>query len=192
MWFVSQNSTYFLSEIKVIFYSNNLPMIQKATLPDLPEIKSLTEACALAMQLKGIFQWNEHYPSLERLQMDVARGELYVLREKGKILGIVVLTPEMDEEYHPIEWLTPNGNNLYIHRLGVHPSVWGSGYGQQLMEFGEDFAVSHRYESVRLDTFSQNHRNQKFYEAMGYERLGNIYFPRQSEHPFYCYEKRLG
>ncbi|HET8854785.1 MAG TPA: GNAT family N-acetyltransferase, partial [Salinimicrobium sp.] len=44
-------------------------------------------------------------------------------------------------------------------------------------------------ESVRLDTFSQNQRNQKFYVKRGYSRLGDIYFPKQSEFPFHCYEK---
>ena len=167
-------------------------MILKAGFSDLPEIKRLTEACAIGMQEKGIYQWNEHYPSLEKLQRDVELGELYVLREQDEICGIVVLTPEMDEEYVPIEWLTPNGNNLYIHRLAVHPSFWGSGYGQGLMDFAEEFARENKYDSVRLDTFSQNQRNQKFYETRGYRRLGDIYFPKQSEHPFHCYEKLTG
>jgi GNAT superfamily N-acetyltransferase len=166
-------------------------MIRKATTADLIYIKSLTEACAVAMQEKGIFQWNEQYPSRERLSIDIEKGELYVLEEKEDLLGIIVLTPEMDEEYVPIEWLTPGGNNLYVHRLATHPSIWGTGYGQKLMDFAENYAAEKKFQSVRLDTFSQNNRNQKFYESRGYRRLGNIFFPKQSEHPFYCYEKIL-
>lgn len=167
-------------------------MITKAGFSDLPEIKKLTESCAVAMQKKGIFQWNEHYPSLEKLQRDVKLGELYALREQDEIRGIVVLTPEMDEEYVPVQWLSENGNNLYVHRLAVHPSYWGSGYGQRLMDFAEEFAQEKGFKSVRLDTFSQNLRNQKFYEARGYQRLGDIFFPKQSKHPFHCYEKLIG
>lgn len=166
-------------------------MIRKATATDLDSIKSLTEACATAMRENGIFQWNEYYPSREKLRQDIEREELFVLQEEEEILGIVVLTPEMDEEYVPIKWLAPGGNNLYIHRLATRPSVWGSGYGQKLMDFAENLAVSQGYQSVRLDTFSQNRRNQRFYERRGYKRLGNIYFPKQSDHPFYCYEKLL-
>lgn len=164
-------------------------MIRKATSSDLTEIKNLTAACAVAMQEKGIFQWNEHYPSREKLAADIEKEELYAWEEKAALLGIIVLTPVMDEEYVPISWLTSNEDNLYIHRLATHPSVWGRGYGQKLMDFAETFAKEYDYQSVRLDTFSQNLRNQKFYEARGYKRLGNIYFPMQSEHPFYCYEK---
>ncbi|MGB7786853.1 MAG: GNAT family N-acetyltransferase [Salinimicrobium sp.] len=166
-------------------------MIRKAIKSDLSEVKSLTEACALAMQKKGIFQWNEFYPSLERLEMDIEAGELYILEEKNELLGIMVLTPKMDEEYIPVEWLTENDRNLYIHRLATRPELWGKGYGQQLMDFAEDYARAHDYVSVRLDTFSQNVRNQRFYESRGYKRLGNIYFPKQSEEPFFCYEKLL-
>lgn len=166
-------------------------MIRKATQADLNTIKFLTEACAGTMQEKGIFQWNEYYPSRERLYQDIKNGELFVLEEQGKIFGIVVLTLEIDEEYLSIRWLTDGGNNLYIHRLATHPSVWGMGYGQKLMDFAENFATANSFQSVRLDTFSQNKRNQKFYESRGYKRLGNIYFPKQSEHPFFCYEKIL-
>ena len=67
----------------------------------------------------------------------------------------------------------------------------GQGYAQQLMSLAEEQARQQGFESIRLDTFSQNPRNQQFYEQRGYQRLGNIYFPKQSEHPFYCYELLL-
>lgn len=163
-------------------------MIKPAKPSDLKEIKALTEACAVAMQEKEIYQWNKHYPSTEKLEADIKKAELFIMKEEDKILGIIVLTDLMDEEYVPIEWLTESRNNLYIHRLATHPSVWGKGYGQQLMDFAENFARENKFTSVRLDTFSQNKRNQQFYETRGYQKLGDIFFPKQSEHPFHCYE----
>lgn len=166
--------------------------LRKGLLPDLQNIKKLTEDCAAAMAKKGIFQWNEHYPSLERLQKDLELEELFLLEKEQKIAGIIVITERMDEEYFPIDWLTgEKSSNLYIHRLAVHPDFWGNGYGQKLMGFAEDYARKNQYDSIRLDTFSQNKRNQKFYESRGYQRLGNIYFPKQSIEPFYCYELLL-
>ncbi len=163
-------------------------MIRKAILSDLDVIHKLTQSCAQAMIAKGIYQWNEHYPKRERFEKDIQLQELYVFEKDAVIIGTIVLTEIMDEEYIPIQWLTKNNNNLYIHRLAVDPEYWGKGYAQQLMDFAEDYARKNNYESVRLDTFSQNTRNQKFYETRGYQRLGNIYFPKQSEYPFYCYE----
>ena len=45
--------------------------------------------------------------------------------------------------------------------------------------------------SIRLDTFSQNKSNNKFYESRGYQKLGDVFFRKQSEFPFHCYEKIL-
>lgn len=163
-------------------------MIRKAEIHELQPIKHLTELCAAAMTKKEIFQWNEHYPSLSKLKADIQKQELFLLEKSGRILGIIVITEEIPEEYFPITWLSQTDSNIYIHRLAVHPEFWGKGYGKKLMDFAEDFAMKNGFESVRLDTFSQNLRNQRFYESRGYQRLGSIYFPNQSDKPFYCYE----
>jgi len=163
-------------------------MIRKGNLKDIDAIMLLTKACAKAMIAKGIYQWNEHYPNPFAFENDVKRNELYVLEVDGQVKGTIVISTFMDEEYMPIDWLTQNHNNIYIHRLAIHPELQGQGYAQQLMNFAEQFAIDNSYSSIRLDTFSQNKRNQKFYELRGYKRLGDIYFPKQSEYPFHCYE----
>ena len=72
--------------------------------------------------------------------------------------------------------------------MAIHPDFQSKGYAQKLMAFGENYAKQYGFTSVRLDTFSQNKRNQQFYENRGYQKLGSIFYPKQSEHPFYCYE----
>lgn len=164
-------------------------MIRLAKPTEIDKILTLTAACAKEMIAKEIYQWNEHYPSKSAFVKDCEREELYVLEKQSKIIGTVVITPYKDKEYDDIQWLTTSqSKNLYIHRLAVHPEHQKKGYAQKLMQFAEAFANQKNYDSIRLDTFSQNKRNQLFYEKRGYVRLGNIYFPKQSEHPFYCYE----
>lgn len=101
---------------------------------------------------------------------------------------IQIFSPYMDKEYLPVTWLTPKKNNIYIHRLVVHPEHLDKGFAKELMDFAENFVRQNQVNSMRLDTFSQNKRNQKFYELCNYKRLEDIYFPKQSEHPFQCYE----
>lgn len=163
-------------------------MIVSAKKSEIPEILDLTRACAKAMAAQNIFQWNEHYPSAQAFENDIARNELFVLKINQNIIGTLVCSTFMDKEYEAIEWLTPNQNNCYIHRLAVHPEHQKQGHARRLMDYAEAFAKAQHMSSVRLDTFSQNHRNQQFYAARGYHKLGSIYFPKQSEHPFYCYE----
>ena len=163
-------------------------MIRLAKKTEIPKILAITKACAKNMISQNIFQWNEEYPSKAAFENDLKRKELYVLSSNNIIIGCMVLTPVMDLEYLPIKWLTENNNNLYIHRLAIHPKEQGKGYAQKLMDFAEDFAINNNYRSIRLDTFSKNGRNQKFYEIRGFKRLGEIHFSKQSEFPFYCFE----
>ena len=145
-------------------------------------------ACAANMIEKNILQWNEFYPNKTAFINDVNREEFYVLEIDNTVLGCITISTFMDQEYIPISWLTQNKNNIYIHRLAVHPNLQGKGYAQQLMKFAEHYAQENNVLSIRLDTFSQNKRNQKFYELRGYKKLGDIFFPKQSKHPFHCYE----
>ena len=163
-------------------------MIRKGLSSDIDRILKITKACAIHMINKDIYQWNEHYPNKSAFKKDVVRGELYVLEIDQTVLGCIVMSTLMDEEYIPVKWLTPNQNNLYVHRLAIHPEQQGKGYAQKLMDFAEQFAIENNYASIRLDTFSQNKRNQLFYELRGYKKLEDIYFPRQSEYLFHCYE----
>lgn len=166
-------------------------MIVPAKYSEIPQILTLVKACARFMIENNILQWNEHYPTQQAFENDIERKELYLLKDKDHIIGTIVISTFMDDEYHDIEWLTPSDGNIYIHRLAVHPDYQGQGNARKLMDFAYAFAKAKKVPSIRLDTFSENKRNQKFYEARGYQKLGNIYFPKQSKSPFYCYERVL-
>ena len=163
-------------------------MIAPAKISQIPKILIMTDACRIAMEANGIYQWTTDYPSKAAFENDIERNELYVLQNDNEIVGCIVVSLFMDEEYTSVNWLTENVNNYYIHRLAVHPNYQGKGFAQQLMDFAENFAREYNAVSVRLDTFSQNKRNQKFYDKRGYTKLGDIFFPKQSNHPFHCYE----
>lgn len=163
-------------------------MIRRAKIFEINDILQITRACAAFMVEKGIHQWNELYPSKNAFENDLKRNELYVKTVDGHIIGGIVISDYMDEEYIPIEWLTETGRNIYIHRLFVHPEYQGQGHAQSLMGFAEEYAENNGFVSIRLDTFSQNKRNQRFYETRGYQKLGDVFFPKQSELPFHCYE----
>ncbi|GAB5474602.1 MAG: GNAT family N-acetyltransferase [Maribacter sp.] len=163
-------------------------MIRRAKIPEIPDILNITRACAAFMIDKGIYQWNEEYPSARAFEKDIERNELFVLEKSSKIIGTVVISTLMDEEYRPVRWLTPNGKSIYIHRLAIDPKFQGNGYARQLMDFAENLAREKGCLSVRLDTFSQNKGNQRFYERRGYQKLEDIGYPKQSDQPFHCYE----
>ena len=166
-------------------------IIKKASEPDLLQLLSIVKSCGQNLIEQGIFQWNEQYPKREDLLEDIELQELWKLEDKNSVIGLIVLTENEDAEYQDVNWLTKNHKNLYIHRLAVDPKFQGKGYAQKLMDFAEKYAKENGYNSIRLDTFSENKRNLKFYEQRNYVKLESIYFPNQSEFPFYCYEKLM-
>jgi ribosomal protein S18 acetylase RimI-like enzyme len=164
-------------------------VIKKASKQDLEQLLNVVKSCGQNLIEQGIFQWNEEYPKREDLLEDLELQELWKLENENSIIGLIVLTENEDAEYQDVKWLTKNHKNLYIHRLAIHPDFQGKGYAQKLMDFAEKYALDNSYNSIRLDTFSQNKRNQQFYEQRNYIKLESIYFPNQSAFPFYCYEK---
>lgn len=166
-------------------------MIRRGKPSDNTDTKALTEACAAHMLQQGIEQWNENYPSLSVLTRDLEAGHAYVYILNDRLVGSVMFSQEKDPLYEPIQWSTPDSDSYYVHRLAVHPQVQGQGIARALMDFVESEIKNRGGTAVRLDTFSLNPRNNRFYKARGYTQLGDIYFAHKSPHPFHCFEKLL-
>ena len=162
--------------------------IRKAKTEDIEAVLSITKACAIDLISKGIYQWSEHYPNKKDFKNDIENCWLYVVENDNEIIGCISISTHMDQEYQSVKWLSKSNKNIYIHRLAVDPKNQSKGYALQLMDFAENYGKQNNYESIRLDTFSKNLRNQRFYEQRGYIRLENVYFLNQSQDPFYCYE----
>ena len=165
--------------------------IELAEINDLNDIMKMIHNCANDLISKNIFQWNEKYPSRDIFLSDIEKKNLFIFKNNSGIIGCIALSHEKDIEYNDVKWLTKDDKNLYVHRLAVDPKFQKKGIGKLLMDFAEDYARDNKFKSVRLDTFSKNERNNRFYKSRKYTQLDDVYFPNQSEFPFHCYEKIL-
>lgn len=165
--------------------------IELAEINDLEDIMKMIHNCANDLISKNIFQWNEKYPSKEIFREDIKNNDLFVAWINSEIVGCIMLSSYKDDVYKNVKWIIEDSNNLYIHRLAVHPSFQKKGIARKMMDYAEAYAKSKNHKSVRLDTFSKNHRNNKFYKLRGYIKLDDLFFPNQSEFPFHCYEKLI-
>ena len=163
-------------------------MIRRGVHEDLMPILKITKNCAVKMDAMGIYQWNENYPNRNAFIDDIKNNELLVFTKGALLVGCIALCTKMDHVYKNVKWLTKDVKSLYIHRLAVDPQFQKKGIGKKLMDYAEDFAKKNNFISVRLDTFSKNKNNMRFYERRGYKRLEEVFFPEQSKFPFYCYE----
>lgn len=167
-------------------------MISNGKSYEVDAIIALTKACGKHLRDNGIDQWDENYPDRASIERDIETQTLFAYREGESIVGIVVLNEFQDEEYNEINWLTDErSRNLVVHRLAVDPIHQGKGIARALMDFAEQHAAEQHYDSIRLDTFSQNPRNQQFYKRRGYTELGAVFLKYKKEHPYFCYELLL-
>ncbi len=159
----------------------------------LDEICNLAKACTADLAAKGIFQWDERWPSREMFQENINQSSVWVLTEQGSIKGVVVLNESQSPEWEAITWQSNDGKQLVIHSLAIHPDYQGKGYGRALLRFCEEFALKNDYSAMRLDAFSENESALRFYERSGYGFRGEVRFahkPKRHE-KYYCYEKIL-
>ena len=167
-------------------------LISRGEIIELEEILALTRACGQHMRENGIDQWDEDYPNQEVILQDLQTQTLFAYRENDEILGIVVLNEKQDEEYAEINWSTSEtARNIIVHRLAVKPEQQKKGIARKLMDFAELWSRNKLYDAIRLDTFSQNLRNQRFYLNRGYTDLGPVYLKYKKDDPYYCYELLL-
>jgi len=167
-------------------------VIRLAKDQDIPILLEVTQACARHMIEHGIHQWNEVYPNKSAFLSDLDQKALWVFIAENRPVGCVSFYATMDEEYKALDWIVPESRHLYVHRLAVHPNFQRQNIAKKLMDFAEDKARDQKCASIRLDTFSQNPRNLKFYRMRGYQKTGGtLYFPKQSEHPFVALELPL-
>ena len=165
--------------------------IRKAIQEDLDAVMEIIQSCTKDMISQKIFQWNDKYPNRETFFNDIENEDLLLLVQGNQLLGCVSVTNKMDDFYSTIDWIAATKKNIYVHRLAIHPKYQGLGYAKRIMNYIENDAIENNYNSIRLDTFSMNKKNNNFYSKIGYEKLGQIYFRDQSDMPFNCYEKCL-
>ena len=165
--------------------------IRKAIQGDLDAVMKIIQSCTNDMISQKIFQWNDKYPDRETFFNDIENEDLLLLVQDNQLLGCVSVTNKMDDFYSTIDWIAATKKNIYVHRLAIHPKYQGLGYAKRIMNYIENDAIENNYNSIRLDTFSMNKKNNNFYSNIGYEKLGQIYFRDQSDMPFNCFEKCL-
>jgi ribosomal protein S18 acetylase RimI-like enzyme len=162
--------------------------IRKGKIEDIKEIMSIINNAVTYMESEGIYQWDNIYPNEEVITNDIHEGNLYVYIDENVIKGSITLNEFQDTEYEAIKWKYNKGKNLIIHRLCINPKYKGKGIATTLIKHAEKLGKDNKYESMRLDTFTENNHSCKLYEKNGYEKRGVVTF-RKGE--FFCLEKKL-
>ena len=162
--------------------------ISQLTQEQIPEIMQLIQDAIATMEQQGIPQWDEIYPGIKEITADVQHQTQYGLMIGTMIAGIMTLDEHQPEQYQSISWNLDDPRPLVVHRFCVSPQCQGRGYSKIMMRFVEEFAIRNNYQSIRLDSFTQNPISCSLYRKLEFIERGIVTF-RKGE--FYCFEKEV-
>ncbi|MFP4177430.1 MAG: N-acetyltransferase family protein [Acholeplasmataceae bacterium] len=154
--------------------------MKRASFDDLEAIWDLRNEASALLRERGIDQWQYDDPSREVLANDIARGELYVIRDRAKrIAAMAAISTGSDPTYRTIHggsWGT-QAPYVTVHRLVVARSNLGQGLGLKAMLFAETCAKRSGTRALRVDTHPDNRFAIRLFNELGYTERGYILLP---------------
>ncbi|MBO4360349.1 MAG: GNAT family N-acetyltransferase [Eubacteriaceae bacterium] len=125
----------------------------------------------------------------------VKNGELYLLTEEGRILGMTALVMHQGDDYADVPWGTAleADQAATLHLLAVCPSYQRSGLGYDILRKAEELSVLKGKKALRLDVLASNVPARHMYEKAGYALRGQkrMYAENTGWTDFLFYEKIL-
>ena len=120
--------------------------------------------------LKGI------YPVRQTASDGISEGNLYVLRQEGKIAASVILRHTPEEAYNTVKWGSEDDYSkiTVIYTFVVHPDYLRQGVGRKLMEMVIEQAAADGMKAIRLDVYEKNTPAMKLYQKCGFRYVDTV------------------
>ncbi len=152
--------------------------IRKATKNDIDSIESIYENIHDEEE-KGLttIGWIRNiYPTRKTAEDALARNNLFVMEDEGKIVAVAVINQIQVDEYKYAAWKRDAKNDeiMVLHGLAVDPYQKSKGYGRAFVAFYENYAKEHGCIALRMDTNVRNARARSLYRKLGYEEIGIV------------------
>lgn len=158
---------------------------RKSTYNDIPAIMKIIRDAQELLASQGSDQWQDGYPDVARITLDIDNNESYVLvNEVGELMATTMFTLGGEQTYYQIEgdWLTQDPVNYgVIHRLAVSAEHRKKGLAKFIVSQCEEIIKDKRFDSLRIDTHRLNTGMQHMLTSLGYHYCGIIYLASGDE-----------
>ncbi|GAB1309213.1 GNAT family N-acetyltransferase [Urechidicola sp. KH5] len=151
------------------------------------EVLELLKKSAQRLKDNNIQQWdywlNPPQEKIDWIQEGIANKEFFFFYQSEELFGMYRLLYE-DILY----WGHQEKKAGYIHSLVVKPVFSGKGIGSQVMQHIEHELIQQDIHLLRLDCVANNKRLCKYYEQLGFMKVGEVQMPLSFNN---LYEKQL-
>ncbi len=139
--------------------------IRPARSTDLPAVQRVARAAWYAAHEpiigeESVEEFLAEYYSRAALEERLDGETVFPVAVEDRVVGFAVAGP------------TDDPTTYVLGRIYVEPDRWGEGIGQQLLQDVQRRARERGGERMRLGVMAENDRAVCFYEAAGYERVG--------------------
>lgn len=164
--------------------------IRKAELKDKEEIYKIIQYAQAYLKEQEVPQWQNGYPNIEVITMDIVSGNNYVMVDEEKIVGSCMISFEEDKYYKVIEgqWLADKPYAV-IHRIAIDPKCKGKGLATEFFNFAQLQAYKNGVNYIRVDTHEKNSSMRRCIEKNGFKQCGVVYVMDNA--PRIAYEKEI-
>ena len=158
--------------------------IIKAKNADLNAIMDIYQTAREFMKSNGNgTQWGDNHPPKEMIEEDIAKGQSYICKEDGKIVGVFAFIIGDDPTYQEIE----NGNWHFNETYGIIHRIASTGKVKGLTKTCFDFCRE-KCNYLRIDTHKNNQPMQNAIKRYGFRECGIIHIADGSERVAFDYK----
>lgn len=157
----------------------------QGTNSDIQAVMKIINQAKAFLKECGIDQWQGGYPSIETIEKDIERNELYLLKDHGKIIATVTVSFAGEPAYQTLhgKWKS-NHPYAVIHRLAVDNHYRGKNLTAILFKNIEELCYKQNIHSIKTDTDMDNNTMKHILEKNGFEYCGTIQFDNSDKIAF--------
>lgn len=150
--------------------------IRKAEAQDVASIAAIYEEIIAAQETGDTFVgWVRGvYPTEATAQAALARGDLFVQEDGGRIVGAAVINQVQVDVYAGAPWRdnAQDEQVMVLHTLVISPKEKRRGYGSAFVAYYESYARGQGCPYLRMDTNERNLHARRLYQKLGYREIG--------------------
>ena len=129
--------------------------------------------------------WDENYPGLEHIYMDIDAGHLFLLKDEKGIVATISI--DSDEQVDALKnWTIPNAKEAA--RLAVRKDMQNTGIARKMLLWLMEELKNRGYEGIHFLVSPGNPAALASYEKLSFTNRGTVFL---YDHEWYCYEKRV-
>lgn len=152
-------------------------LFKTITHADLQFVLDMFKAAAEKIAEKNIDHWqywkNPPQEKIQWVEAGLKNGEfVFIYTNKGQKIGMVRILNE-DVLY----WGVQEQKAKYVHSLAIQEAFNGKGFGKKVLQAIAEEAKQARCMFLRLDADSKNPKLCKYYEDMGFVKVGEKQLP---------------